>query len=61
MITKIETRYIPIPGDLLTCPELPVPDGVATDRDVAEYLLALFPAAMECRRKLLAVREIQGE
>jgi len=55
----VETRVVApaVPGDLLTC-EVPAPQQIAMDSDVADYLAHLYAAASACAQKLKAVSEI---
>ncbi len=45
---------------MLECPETPFPpsDPSATQRDVADWALDLFLAALDCRAALHAVRDV---
>lgn len=48
-----------IPQELLSCDSAPeTPAGGYTQRDVAEYVLDLYGAWMDCSRKLTAVGNI---
>ena len=57
-LTAVEVRIEPVvpPADLLTCaPDPAVPDA-PDQRAVASYLIDLWEAGADCRRKLGAVR-----
>ncbi len=56
LITQIQVEKPEIPGELLACPAIPLPpEGIAMQSDVAAYIIDLFGAGSECRRKLEAV------
>jgi len=46
------------PPNLLTCPESPDPPIVASQRDVADFLVSLWEAGEDCRSKLAALRAL---
>ncbi len=56
LITQIQVEKPEIPDELLACPAIPLPpEGIAMQSDVAAYIIDLFGAGSECRRKLEAV------
>ena len=62
LITQIQVEKPEIPGELLACPAIPLPpEGIAMQSDVAAYIIDLFDAGSECRRKLDAVGGLVGE
>lgn len=58
MVTEV--RYIrqEVSASLLDCAAQPVPPAIASQRDVALYLLDLAEAGEDCRAKLAAVKGI---
>ena len=46
------------PEALLTCPDSPEPPVLASQRDVADFLVALWEAGEDCRGKLAALRAL---
>jgi len=56
LITQIQIEKPEVPPELLACPAIPAPpEGIAMQSDVAAYIIDLFGAGSECRRKLEAV------
>lgn len=61
LLTQIQIEKPEIPPELLTCPAIPPPpEGIAMQSDVAAYMIDLFGAGSECRRKLEAVGGLVG-
>jgi hypothetical protein len=46
---------------LLTCLPQPVPGAIASDADVANYILDLADAGADCRERLAAVKQALGQ
>ena len=62
VVTKIETVKQRVPPQLLRCPPAPIPAAdLATQRQVARFVLDLHVAGDECRAKLEAVRQLIEE
>jgi hypothetical protein len=58
----VRVELVQIPEAMLTCPTEPkVPDSVATQRDVALYILDLRNYGQACESRLLAVKQLQDE
>ncbi len=56
LVTQVQVEKPEVPGELLACPAIPLPpEGIAMQSDVAAYVIDLFGAGSECRRKLEAV------
>lgn len=60
MVTEVKYIRQQVPAQLLDCAAQPVPPRVASQRDVALYLLDLAEAGEDCRSKLDAVRGVVG-
>jgi len=61
VITKVETRQLQIPEQLLTCmPEPEAREVWKTQKDVALYLVRISEAGDDCRQKLDGVRRLVG-
>ena len=61
LLTQIQIERPEIPPELLTCPAIPLPpQGIAMQSDAAAYMIDLFGAGSECRRRLEAVGGLVG-
>ena len=61
LITQLQVERPAVPAALLDCPAIPLPpEAITMQSDVAAYILDLFGAGSECRRKLEAVGRLVG-
>jgi hypothetical protein len=57
----VPTTHLPIPANLLSCTDEPnLPDPIADDTQLANWILDLSNAGADCRSKLGSVRSIVG-
>ena len=50
-----------VPDALLTCAEQPEPPPIASQRDVAEYVVTLADAGEDCRSRLRSVKDLMQQ
>ena len=58
MVTEVKYIRQEVPVSLLDCTPQPVPPAIASQRDVALYLLDLAKAGEDCRGRLATVKRI---
>lgn len=59
VVTRLRVERVQVPDDLLVCEEIPKPaPNLTLQSEVGRYLIDLYGAALDCRRKLSAVREL---
>ena len=58
VVVQSRVERISVPDALLVCAEQPEPPPIATQRDVAEYVVTLADAGEDCRSKLASVRAL---
>lgn len=61
MVTEVKYIRQEVPASLLECLAQPAAPSIASQRDVALYLLDLAEAGEDCRGKLAAVKGIVEE